>query len=79
LLHPVNLVNPVEKERPSCGAAVFFISPCVRRKQTVLEAIVIIFGLLLLGLVFYPRKPGYTRRVTRSFNGRRRGHDLEKY
>ncbi len=44
-----------------------------------LEAIVIIFGLLLLGLVFYPRKPGYTRRVTRSFNSRRRGHDLEKY
>jgi len=44
-----------------------------------LEGIVIILGLLLLGLVFYPRKSGYTRRVTRSFNSRRRGHDLEKY
>lgn len=42
-----------------------------------LEAIVIICGLLVVGILFYPRRSPYVRRVTRSYNGQHYGKGRE--
>lgn len=44
-----------------------------------LEAIIIISGLALLGILFYPRRDRYVRRVTKSYNGQHYGKERELY
>ncbi|WP_420640473.1 hypothetical protein [Candidatus Leptofilum sp.] len=46
---------------------------------SMLEAIVIICGLLIVGILFYPRRSPYVRRVTRSYNGQHYGKGRELY
>lgn len=44
-----------------------------------LEAIIIIGLLILLIILFYPRRDPYVRRVTKSYNGQRYGKERELY
>ena len=44
-----------------------------------LEAIVIICALLVVGILFFPRRSPYVRRVTRSYNGQHYGKGRELY
>lgn len=44
-----------------------------------LEAILIACPLLLLIILFRPRRSPYVRRVTRSYNGQHYGRDKEPY
>lgn len=44
-----------------------------------LIAIVIICILVILILLFYPRRDPYVRRVTKSYNGREHGKEKELY
>ncbi len=44
-----------------------------------LEAIVIISFLVILGILLYPRRSPYVRRVTKSYNGQRYGKERELY
>lgn len=44
-----------------------------------LEAIVVVGILLLLLILFRPRRDPYVRRVTKSYNGQRYGKERELY
>ncbi len=44
-----------------------------------LIAIALICGLVILILLFYPRRDPYVRRVTKSYNGWRHGKEKELY
>lgn len=44
-----------------------------------LEAIIIISFLVILGILFYPRRSPYVQRVTKSFNGQHYGKERELY
>ena len=44
-----------------------------------LEALLIVCVLIILGILLYPRRPRYIRRVTRSRNGQPRFRDQELY
>lgn len=44
-----------------------------------LIAVVIICILVILILLFYPRRDPYVRRVTKSYNGREHGKEKELY
>lgn len=46
---------------------------------SMLEMIVIMCGLLIVGILFYPRRSPYVRRVTRSYNGQHYGKGRELY
>ena len=44
-----------------------------------LEALIVACLLLILGILFYPRRPRYIRRVTRNRNGQPYWTDQELY
>ncbi|MCC6607011.1 MAG: hypothetical protein IT327_27640 [Anaerolineae bacterium] len=44
-----------------------------------LIAIVVVCPLIILGILFYPRRPRFVRRVTRNMNGQPRWRDQELY
>ncbi|MBX3055896.1 MAG: hypothetical protein KF770_05425 [Anaerolineae bacterium] len=44
-----------------------------------LEAIIIIGLLIILAVLFWPRRSPYIRRVTKSYNGQRYGKERELY
>ena len=44
-----------------------------------LIAVALICGLVILLLLFYPRRDPYVRRVTKSYNGRQHGKEREPY
>ncbi len=43
------------------------------------EALLVICLLIILGILFYPRRPRTIRRVTRNMNGQPRWRDQELY
>lgn len=44
-----------------------------------LELLIIFCLLLILGILFYPRRPRFIRRVARNHNGQPRWRDQEMY
>ncbi len=44
-----------------------------------LEALLIVCPLIILGILFYPRRPRFIRRVARNRNGQPRWRDQELY
>ena len=44
-----------------------------------LITIVVVCPLIILGILFYPRRPRFIRRVARNRNGQPRGRDQELY
>ena len=44
-----------------------------------LEALLVVCLLTILGILFYPRRPRFVRRVTANRNGQPRWRDQEQY
>ena len=68
-------------ERPSGVADTTFDPPLVPTPLAAVVAALIVLALLVLALImwFWPDKPDFVSRTTRSFNGQHYGRNQEKY